>query len=36
MVALQRQLDSMRTENLHLDSERDELKLKVGPFVLIY
>ncbi len=29
-VALQRQLDSQRTENIRLDSERDELKLKVN------
>ncbi len=28
-VGLQRQLDNSRTENLRLDSERDELKLKV-------
>ena len=36
VVALQRQLDSIRTENLHLDSERDELKLKVGLLALLF
>lgn len=29
-VGLQRQLDSIKTERLRLDAERDELKLKVS------